>query len=250
MNLSNIVIILDHPDESRNIGSACRAMANNDIKSLRIIGKKENYNIEQIYTLAIHAKDIFDNATFFDSITEATADCVLCAGTTRRRGKKRKGKLLLPEEFAKTSSQITNLSENNNSKIAVVFGNERTGLTDEQLEECNIGVTIPSSDEFSSLNLSHAVQIICYTLFREKNSTVTGYTPLNLKRIDKTVTVISDNLKKIGFFSLNGQKEMELFWRNLLARSALSESEAQYLEKIFSKAAGLSQKKQDSNITD
>ncbi len=244
MNLANVVIILDHPDESRNIGSACRAMANNDIKSLRIIGKKENYDIEHIYTLAIHAKSIFDNALFFDSITEATADCVLCVGTTRRRGKKRKGKLLLPEEFAKSAAFITDSSteENANSKVAVVFGNERTGLTDEQLEECNLGVTIPSSDEFASLNLSHAVQIICYTLFREKNSNVTGYTPLNLNRIDETVKIISENLKKIGFFSITGQKEMELFWRNLLARSALSESEAQYLEKIFTKAAGLSQK--------
>ena len=62
MNLSNVVIVLDHPDESRNIGAACRAMANNGISLLRIVGKKEDYDIEHIHTLAIHAKDIFDNA--------------------------------------------------------------------------------------------------------------------------------------------------------------------------------------------
>ena len=54
-----------------------------------------------------------------------------------------------------------------NAKVAVIFGNERTGLTDEQLDECNLGVTIPSSDNFGSLNLSHAVQIMSYHLFRK-----------------------------------------------------------------------------------
>ena len=63
-----------------------------------IVGKKENYDLQQVHTLAIHAAYIFDNAQFYDSIKEATADCAICAGTTRRRGKKR-GKLLLPEEF-------------------------------------------------------------------------------------------------------------------------------------------------------
>ena len=131
MNLNNIVVVLDHPDESRNIGAACRAMANNDINELRLVGKKEDYDIEHIHVLAIHAGGIFDKAKFYSSIKEATADCTICAGTTRRSGKKR-GKLLLPEEFA---DQISSVSDEN-TKIALVFGNERTGLTDEQLDEC------------------------------------------------------------------------------------------------------------------
>ena len=105
MNLNNIVIVLDHPDESRNIGAACRAMANNDISELRIVGNKADYDIEHIHVLAIHAGGIFDKAQFFDSITDATKDCAICAGTTRRRGKKR-GKLLLPEEFGSRSGHI------------------------------------------------------------------------------------------------------------------------------------------------
>lgn len=242
MNLNKVYIILDHPDECRNIGSACRAMANNDITHLRIVGKKENYDTEKVHILAIHASYIYDNAEFFDSITEATKDCTIVAGTTRRRGKKRKGKLLLPEEFAQNAEQITGTKEEEGSNIAIVFGNERTGLTDSQLEECTIGVTIPSSNTFSSLNLSHAVQIICYHLFRQQKNYMTGYTPLSLERIDKTVDVIISNLQKIGFFSLNGKPEMQKFWRSICSRAALSESEAQYIEKIFTKASGLSQK--------
>ena len=254
MNLNKIIIILDHPDESRNIGAACRAMANNDISELRIVGKKEDYDIEHIHTLAIHAAPIFDKANFYESIKDATADCAICAGTTRRAGKKR-GKLLLPEEFAEMAGKITGSPAKNGAgddetasggNVAVVFGNERTGLTDEQLDQCNVGVTIPSSDNFGSLNLSHAVQIICYHLFRESlrqnNKRLAGYTPLSLQRIDKSVQIITDNMQKVGFFKMPGREDMENFWRSLLSRASLSESEAQYLEKIFTKIAGLNQK--------
>ena len=241
MNLSKIVIVLDHPDESRNIGAACRAMANNDISQLRIVGKKEDYDIEHIHVLAIHAGPIFDKAHFYDSITEATADCSICAGTTRRRGKKR-GKLLLPEEFADMADEITG----EGGKVAVIFGNERTGLTDEQLDQCNLGVTIPSSDNFGSLNLSHAVQIMSYHLFRKNleasHQAYRGYTPLTLERIDNTVQTITDNMQKIGFFKMPGREDMENFWRSILSRASLSEGEAQYLEKTFGKMAGLAKK--------
>lgn len=249
MNLSNIVIVLDHPDESRNIGAACRAMANNDISDLRIIGNKADYDIEHIHVLAIHAGPIFDKARFYNSITEATADCAICAGTTRRRGKKR-GKLLLPEEFADMADEVsgpsTPLRDQMGGKVAVIFGNERTGLTDEQLDQCNLGVTIPSSDNFGSLNLSHAVQIMSYHLFRksllEKKGEYRGYTPLTLERVDRTVQIITDNMKKIGFFKMPGREDMENFWRSILSRASLSEGEAQYLEKTFDKMAGLATK--------
>ena len=247
MNLSNVVIILSRPEESRNVGAVCRAMANNGLKTLRIVGKKSDFDEERVRILAIHASPIWERAEFFDTITDAAKDCVLCAGTTRRRGKKR-GKLLLPEEFAETASPITQ-----NGKIAVVFGNERTGLEEEELDECTLGVTIPSSAEFGSLNLSHAVQIISYHLYRnfldEGKKISRGSVPVTLDRLGKTVTEIADNLQKIGFFKVTGRSDMEKFWTDVLSRAALSESEASYIEKVFSKAAGLASKsKTDSEI--
>ena len=245
MNFSNVVIILCRPEESRNVGAVCRAMANNSLKTLRIVGKKEDFDEERVRILAIHAAPIWENAQFFDSITEAAKDCTIIAGTTRRRGKKR-GKLLLPEEFAETANSISQ-----NAKVAVVFGNERTGLEEEELDECTMGVTIPSSDEFGSLNLSHAVQIISYHIFRKsmegKNKFSPGYTPVSLERLGKTVTEIADNLQKIGFFKLAGRPDMEKFWTDILSRAALSESEAKYIEKIFDKAAGLAGKQKMEN---
>lgn len=308
MNLSKISIVLDHPDEPRNIGAACRAMANSDIKDLRIVGKKEDYDVEKVHILAIHAAYIFDNAHFYNDINEATADCALSAGTTRRRGKNR-GRLILPEEFAREADLVTGEPEGQTSvaagvassgeqtsaaagvtssaalgvaspaatgvaspegqtlaalgvtssvalgvaspvggRVAIVFGNERTGLTDDQLDMCTLGVTIPTSDEFGSLNLSHAVQILCYHMFRQnlKNThkDYRGYTPVTLERIDGAVKCVTYNLQKIGFFKMPGREDMEEYWRSLLARANLSEGEVQYLEKIFTKMSGLASKNQ------
>lgn len=220
-------------------------MANNGLKNLRIVGKKQDFDEERVRILAIHAAPIWEKAEFFDSITDAAKDCVLCAGTTRRRGKKR-GKLLLPEELSETVSPITN-----DGKIAVVFGNERTGLEEEELDECTMGVTIPSSAEFGSLNLSHAVQIISYHLFRksleEGKKISRGSVPVSLERLDKTVREIADSLQKIGFFKVTGRPDMEKFWTDLLSRAAISESEAAYIEKVFDKAAGLAGKAKTEN---
>ena len=212
-------------------------MANNGIKNLRIVGKKEDFDEERVRILAIHAAYIWENALFYSSVTEAVQDCFCAAGTTRRKGKKRKGKLLLPEEFV---SEISGSSE---GKAAIVFGNER--LTDEELEECTIGVTIPSDENFASLNLSHAVQIMCYHLFRAKNAEQKGYTPIPLSRLDKTITTIADDLQQIGFFSVTGRHDMEMFWRMILSRASISEGEAKYIEKVFNKAAGLATSKRN-----
>lgn len=241
MNLSNVVIVLSRPEESRNVGAVCRAMANSGLKNLRIVGQKKDFDEERVRILAIHAAYIWEGARFFDSVTEAAKDCAICAGTTRRRGKKR-GKLLLPEEFTKLASDLSE-----SSKVAIVFGNERTGLEEEELDECNLGVTIPSSEEFGSLNLSHAVQIVSYHLFRksldEKKRISPGYVPVSLERLGVTVDKMAEDLQKIGFFKLAGREDMTKFWTDLLSRAALSESEAQYIEKIFDKAAGLAGKR-------
>ena len=149
MDLNKVYVVLCRPEESRNIGAACRAMANNGISKLRIVGKKEDFDEERVRILAIHAAGIWESAEFFGSIQEATADCIISAATTRRRGKKRKGKLFLPEEFC-------SFVKDSDGKVAVVFGNERTGLTDDEVEACSVAVTIPSDPGFMSLNLSHA----------------------------------------------------------------------------------------------
>ena len=237
-----IAIVLSRLEESGNVGAVCRVMANSDVSSLRIVGAREDYDDEKVRRRAIHAAHIWDEAVFFDSITDAVKDCALSFGATRRRGKKRKGKLLLPEDFAELFVQKSA------GTFALVFGNERAGLTDSELNECAMGVTIPASEAFPSLNVSHAAQILCYAAFRAgSGARSAGHTPVTLGRIDKTVGVITDKLAGMGFFSVTGRNDMEHFWRDILARATLTESEAAYLEKIFTKAAGLSSRRSASH---
>ncbi len=257
MNLSQVRIILCHPDESRNVGSVCRAMLTMDIRHLRIIGKRSDYDENHVNTLALHAKDIWNNAQFYDTLEQATHDCSIIAGTTRRRGKKRKSALILPEEFAATVSKIPDTDIEDEGLVAVVFGNERTGLTDAELDICTTGVIIPTSTEFGSLNLSHAVQICTYELFRAKHRQPNtkevispGYIPITIEKLDESISEILSSLQTIGFFKQAGKKDMMLFWKSILTRAMLSQGEATYLEKIFTKAAGLFLRNKGNVITD
>lgn len=236
---SRAVVVLCNPEDSCNVGAVCRAMKTMSVKELRIVGEKTAYNTESVARLAVHSFDIFENANFFNNLKDALKDCTWTIGTTRRRGKKRKDWLMLPEECAEKASKMPQ-----QSIIALVFGNERTGLTDEELALCNSGVIIPSDAEQGSLNLSHAVQVMCYTFYRAKKFTSQGYLPITQERAGKTVDLITNKLEELGFFKIAGKSDMQNFWQSILSRASLSEGEAAYLEKTFCKIAGLAHKEE------
>ena len=136
-----IAVILCRPEISRNIGAVCRSMANNNCSDLRIIGNKKDYDEEEILRLAIHAGTIWQQARFFEpsimGLKASVADCCIVAGTTRRIGEKRKSWGMTPEDFASFSF---NTAE---GLTGLVFGNERTGLTDEELNVCSVAINMP-----------------------------------------------------------------------------------------------------------
>jgi len=238
MDLSNVVIVLCRPCESKNIGSVCRAMLSMGLRRLRIVGAQTEYNTEHIKTLAVHAFELWEQAEFYGGLVAALNDCSFSVGATRRHGQKRKSYFLLPEDFALKVSSVAAQSV----PAAVVFGNEKTGLTDDELNLCNAALTIPSDPKSGSLNLSHAVQIVAYELYRKALPAERSFCPITRGRLQKTVDMITDNLCRIGFFSLGGRDDMERFWLSVLAKAALFEDEALYVEKIFTKAAALSLK--------
>lgn len=228
-----IAVILCRPEISRNIGAVCRAMANNNCADLRIVGNKADYDEEEIFRLAIHAGTIWQRARFFEpSITglkAAVADCCIAAGTTRRVGEKRKAWGMTPEDFASFSFNTAG------GLTAIVFGNERTGLTDEELNICSVAVNIPSAADFPSLNLSHAVQIVCYTLFRAYSPRKYGYERIPSMRIISVAEHINDCLCKMGLFKHAGKENNTRFFQEIIARAGLSAREARYLEELFQK---------------
>lgn len=231
-------IILCRPEESRNVGSACRAMKNMACHDLRIVGDKASYNDAQVRTLALHAADVWESARFFeptcDGLASALADCTVTAGTTRRMGQKRKSWGMTPEQFAQS------MIDAGAGRIGIVFGNERTGLTDEELDRCALAVNIPTSEEFPSLNLSHAVQLVTYAMFRAYDGRSRGYQAITEERVESLRASVSESIDRVGLFGKTRdgvREENDRFLASVFARAALSESEAQRMEKLFRKLA-------------
>jgi tRNA/rRNA methyltransferase len=235
---SNIQIVLVEPHTSANIGAVCRAMDNMGLSMLAIVGNKI-YDSTIIRNLSVHSFKIYENSKRYPHLTAAVSDSVFIAGATRRMGKKRKLISVFPEELAE---KIHHIKE---GKISVVFGRESNGLTVEELSECNIAVTIPSSLKSPSLNLSQAVQIIIYAIYRADYSGI-GYSPVNNRRMTVVIETLTDSLEKIDFFKLNEKNELKQFFSDIFSRAAISEQESLRIEKTFRKIADIKNHKNKS----
>ncbi len=210
-------------------------MLNMGLDDLRIVGDRKDLDETQVRTLAVHAGRVWEQARFFEpnaaGLRAAIADCSLAAGTTRRLGQKRKSWGMTPAQFA-------NLAKGHGEgTVAVVFGNERTGLTDEELDCCSLAVNIPAGKEFPSLNLSHAVQLMAYELFTAFDERKRGYEPISLERLGKLAESLSSDIAQVGLYKRTGAGENERFLREILSRAALSEGEAARLERLFHRIA-------------
>lgn len=158
INLENITIVLHRPRFPENIGSAARAMCNMGIESLTVVAA-ENFKLDRALTLATHAAaTVVETIVFHDELSDALADFNYVVGTTARLGGER-SKVSTPPTIA---ANLAPISQNN--KVALLFGPEDRGLTNEELRLCHALVNIPTAD-FSSLNLAQAVMILCYELF-------------------------------------------------------------------------------------
>ncbi|MDL2229142.1 RNA methyltransferase [Treponema sp. OttesenSCG-928-L16] len=236
MLLSDIRIILVRPSESGNIGGVCRAMKNMGLARLGIVAPESPLDEQIIRSRAVHAQDIWEAACHYVSLREAVSGCALVIGTTRRRGQKRKSQTLNPAESAAYLKKHP-------GPAALVFGNERTGLEGEELALCNLASHISANPDFPSLNLSHAVQIYAYELFKELSGAGGGYwVPLEQEALEKTVGEITGALASIGFYKQPGREEQEQFLMDILSRAGISLKESRYLENIFIKASRLAKK--------
>lgn len=257
MRLKDITIVLTRPSEPGNAGAVCRGMKNMGLRRLRIaaaeLDLQDGTNRETLLARAIHAADVWEQAEHFATLEAALADCTISVGTTRRRGRRRKFSTLSPWELAE-------FLKARQGRAALVFGNERTGLNGEELALCNMASHISVSRECPSINLSHAVQIYAYELYRAMAETeehkeadtsdrlrgktasleVSGqWVPMAEKEIEALVLRISNALASIGFYRHPGRTMQERFLRDLIARAGLSLSEGRYLQNILVKAGRL-----------
>ena len=237
MQLNDINIILSNVSKAGNAGAVCRAMKNMGLSRLRLAAPQPLV-LETIFTRAVNSWDVWENARIYDTLAEAAADCSIVVGTTRRRGHRRKNVSMPPRELAAWLAERP-------GPAAIVFGSERTGLEEAELDLCDIASHIPVSETCPSLNLSHAVQIYAYEFFlaMERQLPVKGeWTAMNHAEISILVKEITDTLANLGFYYKPGREEQTRFLRDMIARAGLTDREGKYLEKIFTKAARLGAK--------
>lgn len=147
-----VTVATTHPG---NIGSAARAMKTMGLSDLRLVRPKMFPNAEAT-ALASGAADLLENAQVCDSLDDAIADAELVIATSAR-GRHIPWPCISAREFGELLQQ-----EPTSHRVAILFGREDRGLTNDELQRCNLHVTIPSNEEYGVLNLAAAIQVICY----------------------------------------------------------------------------------------
>jgi len=157
-NLKNIAVVLNEPRYPENIGAAARCCKNMGINRL-ICVRPRLLDKEKMLKMATHeSAELIENLEIFDSLKECLEDFNFVVGTTARTGRQRR-----PTDTPRTlAKDIVGISQEN--KIALLFGSEKFGLTNEDLKLCHRLVNIPTA-EFSSINLAQSVMILCYEIF-------------------------------------------------------------------------------------
>ncbi|MBD0788402.1 tRNA (cytosine(32)/uridine(32)-2'-O)-methyltransferase TrmJ [Vibrio sp. Y2-5] len=155
--LSNVKVVLVGTSHSGNIGSAARAMKVMGLSEMVLVDPQCEVDAQAV-ALAAGASDIALNARIVSSLEEAVEDCGLVVGSSAR-SRTLEWPMLDPRECGEKFA-----IEGQKHPVALVFGRERTGLTNEELQTCHYHVCIPANPEYSSLNLAMAVQTICYEI--------------------------------------------------------------------------------------
>lgn len=153
--LHNIRVVLVETSHTGNIGSTARAMKTMGLSNLYLVNPLTKPDSQAI-ALSAGASDIIGNATLVDSLDEALSGCGLVVGTSAR-SRTLPWPMLDPRECG-----VKCIQEVEHAPVALLFGRERVGLTNEELQKCHFHVVIPANPEYSSLNLAMAVQILAY----------------------------------------------------------------------------------------
>jgi tRNA (cytidine32/uridine32-2'-O)-methyltransferase len=154
----NIIVVLSRTTEPMNIGAACRAMKTMGLRHLRLIDPL-NPRGRSARALAHGAEDILDGALVVDDLMDAVGDALLVTGTTARSRKLRKAALLPPRDLA---DRIADHSRE--GKVVIMFGTERTGMTNDEVDICRYLSTVDTAPEQPSLNLAQAVMLYAWEI--------------------------------------------------------------------------------------
>lgn len=226
----NISIVLYKPKYAGNMGAVARAAKNMGIEHMIVVGT-QNVDREEMQQRSTHlASDVLDKIRYVEHAAEALSGFNYIVGTTARLGKGR-GPFITPREAAKS---IADLSQKN--KIALLFGPEDTGLANEQLRLCHSVVTIPTSRAFTSLNLSHAVMILCYEIFVASSGAIEkdDVTPklARSEELEGMYGQIKTLLADIGFLNPENPDYWMMHLRRFFSRAGILSREVKIVRGI------------------
>lgn len=222
-------VILIKPEKPENIGLVARNMKNTGFENLRLVGIKSL--ARRSYIAAVHAEDILERARFYPDVAEATSDLNLIFAST---SKKRKNFTLLRLEEA--VSKMFQFPQS--SKIGLLFGCERTGLTSEELKSANFTFAIPQASRQPSYNLSSAVLLSLFQIINHKHKTEEGAVwkePITRKEQEECIRLILNKLEEKKFIHAGNKTHITEMIYDLFGRLTMSSRDRRFLLALFSK---------------
>lgn len=157
-SLDQIRIVMINTSDSGNLGSAARAMKTMGFKDLCLVAPLDPPTTSKAVARASGAADVLHHARVVETLDEALADCTLVVGASARM-RTIPWPLIMPPVFAELVSK-----EPTESRVALLFGREDNGLSNDELRRCHYHVTIPGNEDYCVLNIAQAIQVLCYQL--------------------------------------------------------------------------------------
>jgi TrmH family RNA methyltransferase len=226
--LDHIRVVLVEPQHAGNIGAVARAMKNMALSQLVLVNPVDHLAMEA-RMMAMHAFDILQRAQIVSTLAQAVADVGYVVGTTRRLGKARQATLT----SRGVAPLLLVLAASN--PVALVFGREASGLTNEELERCHELITIPAHPVFGSMNLAQAVLLVCYELY-VASATQPHYTPPTLatvEELERLYTRMRAVLRHIGFLHGSHPDRMMGYFRRFFARQGMKSRDVKIFLGVF-----------------
>ena len=228
---SLVRVVLIDPSHPGNIGSVARAMKNMALSDLVLV-RPRNFPHGDAVSLAAGADDILSAARVVEHVEEAIADCGFVAGTTSRP-RNFNWDFLTPRDLAQ---RVTTLAAD--TRAALLFGSERYGLANEDLQCCNVLVRIPANPDYCSLNLAMSAQLIAYELYLARTQPESHFQVERPLATGQEMELLYAHLQRVmdlvGFEDRNGSGHLMTRLRRLFNRSQLDQNEINILRGIFS----------------
>src|SRR5688572_30197504 len=234
MTVRIVLVETNHPG---NIGAAARAMKNMGLTALHLV-HPQFFPHAEASARAAGAEDLLEAAHVHERFEDAIADCGLVVGTSARQ-RHLSWDLVEPRACAERIVQVSRTGH-----AAILFGAERTGLTNDELARCNLLMTIPTSTQYSSLNLAMAVQVIAYELWLLTRPDAPPPPPppdvpfATAEEMTRLYEHIERVLEEIDFRDRTGGGHLMTRIRRLFNRAQLDQNEMNILRGILTAVQG------------